>query len=354
MATLIRTKHSLQQRWQTLVRRWVKPIGVAWNDLFGELPWEKRRRAHLDIEPLERRELFSYGISLFSNAAPDPLQGTSVSVGRANIGLLDGNTQLAVPLNLSLSDPNTTNSLVYNSDTVNVHPVVAVQITSGVGDAVPTSLVASFTFNGVNTVQTFTTTGHSAGDTYLLAVQDSSQITSTGYYSWSMQVTVNYTGGPTVLSTSGSMPIVVNDNSNYFGAGWSLDGMDSVVPVTGGVLLVYGGTGGARFFSGTSGTLTNPANDFGTMVNTGSGYTYTEYNQTKEYFDSNGRLTKIVDPHGLTLTYTLDGSNRLSTISAPDGAVTTFAYDVSGVLQTVQEVGSRTLTFTHSSGDQDR
>src|SRR5262249_26368399 len=254
MASLISSNRSLWHRWQALARKWTQHLGFAWNELFGEAPLEKRRRSRLDVEPLEKRELFSYGISLFSNAAPDPLQGTSVSVGQANIGVLDGNTQLAIPIDLYQSGTsslfqNMTGSpaaLVYNSDTVNVHPVVQVQVTSGLSDAVPHSRVASLTFNSVNSVQTFTATGHSAGDTYLLAVQDGTQITSTGYYSWSMQVTVNYTGGPTILTASGSMPIVVRDTSNdYFGRGWSLARMDSIVSVSGRAPLGFGGRGGA-------------------------------------------------------------------------------------------------------------
>ena len=149
-----------------------------------------------------------------------------------------------------------------------MHPIVQVDITSLNTDPLPTSLVATLTFNGVaDNAVTFQTTGHAAGDTFLLAVQHATQITTSGYYSWNMAVTVNYAGGPTNLNLSGSMAIVVRDtSSDALGRGWSLQGLDRVYTNANGALLVYGGTGGGRYFTGTSGPYTNPANDFGAFV----------------------------------------------------------------------------------------
>ena len=102
---------------------------------------------------------------------------------------------------------------------------------------------------------------------------------------------------------------------------------------------------------GTSGTYSNPANDFGTFVKNFDGsFTYTAYNQTKENFSASGYLTSVVDPHGLTLTYSYDGSNKLTKIQTPDTGITTFGYDGSNLLQTVQEAGGlAVLTFAHAS-----
>ncbi|HLW64562.1 MAG TPA: hypothetical protein VKS79_04520, partial [Gemmataceae bacterium] len=79
---------------------------------------------------------------------------------------------------------------------MSVHPVVQVALSSASNDPVPTSITADLVFNGVDSgAQSFSTTGHNSGDTYLLAVQDPSAISASGNYAWSMTVTVNYSGG---------------------------------------------------------------------------------------------------------------------------------------------------------------
>src|SRR5262249_5358136 len=147
---------------------------------------------------------------------------------------------------------------------------------------------------------------------------------------WSMSATLHFSGqADQVVSSSGSMPVVVRDtSSDYLGRGWSLEGLDSLVIDGSGALYVYGGTGGARYFTGTSGTYTNPANDFGTFVkNLDNSFTYTAYDQTKTNFNSSGRITTRVDPHGLTTSYTFDGGGKLTRIDSPDTANASFTYD---------------------------
>jgi YD repeat-containing protein len=349
---------SLKSRWQSLARRWTAPIRVAWDDLWERIGiherTDRKRSTLLDIERLEIRELPAFALNLLANAAPDPFQSPLEAVRRVGINLHDGNAQLAIPIDIYRSDSGSPTALVYDSNTTNVKPVLQFEVTSDGGDVVPTSIVGTLTFNGsANSAVTFTTTGHSAGDDYLIALQHGTQITSSGYYSWSVAVTVNRSGlDPVNLSGSGSMEIVVRDtSSDYFGRGWSLAGFDKLVIGGSGVLYVYGGTGGARYFTGTSGTHTSPANDFGVLVkNVDNSYTYTDPQQNKKNFDSSGNMTSAVDSHGLPVTYTY-ASSKLSTIATPDGAVTTFTYDGSGLLQTIVQPGSRTITFAHASGN---
>src|SRR5262249_33595850 len=129
--------------------------------------------------------------------------------------------------------------------------------------------------------------------------------------------------------------------------------LDSIVSASGGVLYVYG-AGGSRFFSGTpgwgGGDYTSPANDFGVLHKNADGsYVYTDPQQNKANFDSSGKITSRVDPHGLAVNYTY-ASGRLSTLSANDGGLGTFTYDGSNLLQTVVQPGDRTVTFAHASG----
>src|SRR5262245_19781281 len=351
--------------WRTPVSLWAQSAYWSVREWFADQAEERparRKTVKLDVEPLEIRQMPAFAMSLFSDAVADPMQGAFTAVGRTTVGIHDGDASVNVPLEYFRSqdgfwrdDPNGPTALVYNSNTVSVKPILQFQLTSGGGDPAPSSIQATLTFNGsANNQVTFSTNGHSAGDTYLLGLQNATQITSTGYYAWSVAVVVNITGqSPVNLNASGSSGLVVRDtSSDYFGRGWGLGVMDSIVSASGGVLYVYGG-GGSRFFSGSpgmgGGDYTSPANDFGVLhKNFDGSCTYTDPQQNKTNFDSGGNITTRVDPHGLTVTYTYS-SGRLSTLATPDGGVATFTYDGSNLLQTVVQPGDRTVTFAHAS-----
>src|SRR5262249_11021914 len=88
------------------------------------------------------------------------------------------------------------------------------------------------------------------------------------------------------------------------GNGWNLPGLAQLIPDASGVLKTDG-RGGAKYFTGpVSGNFTSPASDSGVLVrNVGGNYTYTDKYQDKEQFDSSGKMTGRVDPHGLTTSY---------------------------------------------------
>src|SRR5262249_50804912 len=160
----------------------------------------------------------------------------------------------------------------------------------------------------------------------------STPVTTTGLYPWTLKVVTKLSSGASLTSTtSGVAAVVVNTNSP-FGAGWSMAGVDQLVAVSGGVILVYG-HGGSRYFAqGGGNTYVSPSNDFGSLVKNGDGsYTYTAKDQVRYNYTSQGRLVTVVDPHNLVLTYTYDGSGRLTGVAEPDGGVTTFTYDGNGL-----------------------
>jgi len=336
--------------WAAPRARWTVPLASA-RDFLDSLadgkPRDRRFKTSLDIETLEKRWLPSWSATLDTAAFADPLQGTAFNEGRVTLRPADGDATLVAPLDYYQSArpdaflPHP--ALVYHSASVGVKPIIQVQVASDPHDPVPTGISATLTFNGsAQSPVSFSTSGHSTGDVYLLAVQDSTAVTSSGNYSWSMSVTATFSGqSPVTVSASGSLPVDVGDGTgNKFGPGWSLNGLDSLAADGSGVLFLYG-SGGARYFSGSGPTYTSPANDFGTLVkNNDNTYTYTTPQQVKEQFDTSGKMTALVDPHGVALTYSYDGSSRIAGVAAPDGGLTTLSYDGSGYLQTVQEPGA--------------
>ena len=101
-----------------------------------------------------------------------------------------------------------------------------------------------------------------------------------------------------------------------FGAGWWIDGIPLLVIGSTDVLMVSG-QGDSRRFTGPGPNFTSPAEDFGTLAQHQDGsYTYTTKDQWLENFNSSGYLTSVVDPHGLTTSYTWNQQNQLTQVQA--------------------------------------
>ena len=94
--------------------------------------------------------------------------------------------------------------------------------------------------------------------------------------------------------------MVANGPSDPYGQGWSVGGTAQLVPDGKGGFFWVDGDGGSRDFQAGNGTtFVSPPNDFGTLVKNGNGtFTYTDPQQVKWNFNSQGQLTSIVQPDG--------------------------------------------------------
>ncbi len=289
----------------------------------------------------------------------DPAQGRTVDLGEASIALNTGSLHISLPLDFDQSpgtsvggDP----ALVYSSDTVHVRPIVEATLSTNASDPVPTSIQVQLTWND-GTPQpwiTFSTIGHSPGDSYLLAAQVASPVTQTGNYDWSIHIREIFaSGAPVDSEASGKSNVVVTDSTDPkqidpYGPGWGLQGVARLAFVCGGVLWLDG-TGDGRFFTENGdGTYTDPPQDFGTLTQDQKNYTftYTGVDQTIWKFNDHGLLTSVVDSDGVATTYQYDGSDRLTGIDSPDGGVTTLNYSGT-LLSSISEPGNRVVTLTH-------
>jgi YD repeat-containing protein len=90
-----------------------------------------------------------------------------------------------------------------------------------------------------------------------------------------------------------------------------------------------------------------------TFAQVGSNYVYTEPSHTKLEFNSSGRLLKITDRHGLSLTLSYNGSGRLESVADESAFARqlTFTYSTSGQLEKVTDPMGRAVKYTYSSGD---
>jgi RHS repeat-associated protein len=291
-----------------------------------------------------------------STRSDDPDRALLVPIGEAQVDLNQGAVQISQPLDFDAS-PDTmlggSPALVYNSGTASVQPILQVSLTPGV---VPQSVQFTLTWEGQpQTPVTWTPpAGSQPGQTFLIDLQLPSTVSASGVYQWSLTAQATFSGGSSEnVTTSGQASVVVNTSSPY-GAGWGLQSTTRLVSDLSGDMLRIDGDGNARLFTYNSSTnsFSSPAEDFGTLTGglTTGYYLYTFKDQTQSYYDLNGRLTRIVQPNGLSTTYGY-AAGQLSSVSTPDGGTTGLAYDASGLLQTVDEPGNRTVTLVHSGAD---
>jgi RHS repeat-associated protein len=266
----------------------------------------------------------------------DPLTGDSQ-------GQL-GDVQLIEPLNLDQSRGGQGGgaALVYNSDSVNVKPIVQATLQTANNAALPGTVTAALTWNsGTPATFTYSISGDQPGDTLTIAAQVGSAVSSAGAYPWSLSV---WATGVATQTFSGTDYVAPQD-SGPFGAGWTFGGTDRLVILATGVLRVYG-TGETRWYAGTT-SFTSPPGDNGTLTLSAGVYTYTAPDGQTWTFDSNGNQTgwKSADAQE-ALAYRYDGSNRLTGMTAIDGALTTFTYGTN-LPATIKTVNNRVTTLAY-------
>jgi len=163
----------------------------------------------------------------------------------------------------------------------------------------------------------------------------------TGRYPWSI------TNGSTPTTYSGDVDIVDQANSPY-GAGWSLDNVEQLVSVSGGVMLVNPDGTSLFFASNGDGGFTTPAGNFSTLVeNEDDSFTQTLTDGTQINFNSSGQETSSVDTNGNTTSFTYS-SGLLTGITDMNGQTTTLSYNDSGLLSSITDPASRTATLSYS------
>jgi RHS repeat-associated protein len=250
--------------------------------------------------------------------------------------------------------------LVYNSTAANAQPVFVVHYQIDPSQAIPSTVSAQLTFNGVGgQVYYYSLSGtpFNPGDMIQMALQGNATSLTTGRYSYSISVVANY-ASPVTTTYSGSVD-VINSASSPFGTGWTLDNVQRIWSVTGGVILELPGGTSLWFANGqSSGTFVTPAGDFSTLTQNTSTllYTRTLKDGRKINFNSSGYQTSIVDTNNNTTTFSYNGSNQLTKITDFVNQVTTFSYtgsNVASITDTANRTTSLTYTGSQLTGVQD-
>src|SRR5262249_39886665 len=255
-------------------------------------------------------------------------------------------------------------ALVYNSERVNVKPIIQATVQSDNSQALPSTITATLTFNGTTqTGQTYSTTGLTRGDTLVVAQQVSTPVTSSGRYTYTLAVSFNY-ATPITTTLTGAAFVLAEDSSPY-GAGWTVARVDKLISISSqtagtytyaaGMLRESGSDGYAFYTDNGQGGYTSPAGDNGTLTKATAGgvttYTYTTPDGSTQTFNQSGNLVKATSADGFAaITYTYR-SYGLTGIATPDGGLTTLTYSVVTHKVTSIATGSRTVTLTQTGSD---
>ncbi|HTU88465.1 MAG TPA: hypothetical protein VMF69_00055, partial [Gemmataceae bacterium] len=277
---------------------------------------------------------------------PDQLssgEATEAAGPYAYIGEADGSVQTS--FSMPSYNPNTNPvSLDYNSTTANAQPIFLTEYQLPAGQSVPSTISAQLTFdNTALATVTYNTSGLNPGDIMQIALQANATSLSTGRYPWSITVT----NGSTPTTYNGNVDIVNQANSPY-GAGWSLDNVEQLFPVTGGVILVEPGGTSLWFASNGQGNFTAPADDFSTLTYSNGMYTQTLTDGTQIYFNSSGQEISTVDTDDNTTSFSYNNSGQLTAITDMNGQVTTLAYNNSGLLSSITDPADRSATLSYT------
>jgi RHS repeat-associated protein len=297
---------------------------------------------------------------------PDTLSGQAMqSAGPyASLGLADGSVQTSQ--SLPSYNPNVAPlGLVYNSAVADPQPTFLVRYQLSPTQALPSSVTGQLTLTNSSGTTVFTgpvvsynPSSLNPGDWMQMALPANAAGLATGRYNWQVQVIANYSPAVTT-NYSGSFNLITgsttpdSQTANPFGAGWSLDNVERLWPVTGGVIL-QNPDGTSLWFAGSGGTYTTPPGDFSTLTynSTTQTYTRTLTDGTQITFNSSGQQAALVDRDGNTTSFAYNNSGQLTSVTDMNGQVNTLTYNSSGQATTITDPASRSLTLSINGAGQ--
>jgi hypothetical protein len=228
--------------------------------------------------------------------------------------------------------------LTYSSVAAERRPILINRYEISPAGPVPNTVSARLQFNGVWGASKYydtspSTTKHNPGNALQLSLQSDAGSLATGRYDYTFETTANTGGSGGGTTTNSGTITVINEEASPFGEGWTLDLVDRLHPVTGGVILNQGAGNSLWFASSGPFSFTTPAGDFSTLVkNFDNTYTRTLPDGIKQNFNAAGMQTSIVDRNLNTISFgytdaDTDGAvDELSAITDQNNLVTTLAY----------------------------
>jgi RHS repeat-associated protein len=181
--------------------------------------------------------------------------------------------------------------------------------------------------------------------------------------------TIRFSGSTT--NSKGSL-VHLNSISSPIGAGWGIVGLHYAERDIDGDVLLVNGDGSELVFrrSSQNDSFLSPPGDFSRLQTTSTGGlrrtlpngsvqefnsagrlitdTDRQQNQTSYFYDSQGRLTRIVDPVGLQTSFRYN-QGRLSEVEDPAGRISHMQHDADGNLIQIQDPDGSTRRWQYDN-----
>jgi RHS repeat-associated protein len=188
--------------------------------------------------------------------------------------------------------------------------------------------------------------GHSRNETVCLADPVNS---ATGSFSHS-ETDLSYPGAgvPFVFSRAYNSDDLT---SGELGQGWTDSMSASLIIRSNGDVTLRGEDGQqVDYIKQPDGSFVGIAGALSSLVAVQGGYDLTRSDQVKYHFDSQGRLSSLVDRNGQGLTLAYGGDGKLGTVTDANNRTYTFTHNGSGLLTQISAPGSLTVSYGYTNG----
>lgn len=241
-------------------------------------------------------------------------------------------------------------SLNYSSDTAVGKPIVAIDTTWNFASLPTGPLTATLKIGGVTQSSvTIDHTGILQGSPLRIVLQATSNLPS-GKYDAQIEV-VAPTGMISQTQTLTQTVLVENRGSSPFGRGWTVTGLEQLVPQAGGTVFLSG-AGYKDWYGSTGMAMPGMMANSPLVQQTDQTWRLNLPDGGHHTFDVSGRLTSKVDGLGNTVTYGWDSiSGLLTSVSDVFGRITNLNY-LNGKLSNVVDFAGRFVNLTHDANGQ--
>jgi RHS repeat-associated protein len=163
-----------------------------------------------------------------------------------------------------------------------------------------------------------------------------------------LTATRTYNAGAAIAEAAG---LKNASSTTRLGPGWT-HAYASYLELLSGYVVLHGANGAtATYKSGPNATFTAAARVKATLASgANSTYVLTYKNQSKDVFDSTGRLLRTLDRNGYATTLTYDANGRIDHVSDEAGRQLTYTYDPAGRIATISDPLGRHVAYEHDAG----
>jgi RHS repeat-associated protein len=244
----------------------------------------------------------------------------------------------------------------YNSQTTLLRPIVTLDLTIPITNAVPNFVGNKVYINGVDqgfeALTDTKTLSEDQDENFVNRLQIDASNLETGYYNTRINTMSIYDVGKFGIDTARQISHV-NHRQSAFGNGWGIEELEKLHFQSNGDVFLVNGKGKTSLYAFDSNNINefiSPRGEQSTLTKNSDHYIKKLVNQTEYFFDLSGKLLKIRDMKGNTTSfrYSLD---LLTEVIDPTGKKTVLEYVGDKISKVTDPMGRETLFSIDNEGN---